>query len=160
MSSQELLAAVDTPALTIGIDCAAEISATPVEQTLTDQTFLLSAGSETIPVRTTLLGQHNIYNCLFAAAVGFGYGMDLTAIARGLESIECVPCRLERIECGQPFGVFVDHAREPDSLGQALKTLRPLTPGDPQAGTPGFAAAVAVEGRNWRLSCGRYAGVP
>jgi UDP-N-acetylmuramoyl-L-alanyl-D-glutamate--2,6-diaminopimelate ligase len=127
--ARELLAAVETPALSIGIERAAEISATPVEQTLSDQTFLLSAGSETIPVRTTLLGRHNIYNCLFAAAVGFGYGMDLTAIARGLESIECVPSRLERIECGQPFGVFVDHAREPDALGHALQTLRAATPG-------------------------------
>ncbi len=127
--ARELLAAVETPALSIGIDRAAEISATPVEQTLSDQTFLLSAGSETTPVRTTLLGRHNIYNCLFAAAVGFGYGMDLTAIARGLESIECVPSRLERIECGQPFGVFVDHALGPDALGQALATLRPVTPG-------------------------------
>jgi UDP-N-acetylmuramoyl-L-alanyl-D-glutamate--2,6-diaminopimelate ligase len=126
--ARELLAAVDTPALTIGIDQAAEISATPVEQTLSDQTFLLSAGSETIPVRTTLLGRHNVYNCLFAAAVGFGYGMNLTSIARGLESIECVPSRLERIECGQPFGVFVDHAREPDALEQALQTLRSVTP--------------------------------
>lgn len=127
--ARELLSVVDTPALTIGIERAAEISATPVEQTLSDQTFLLSAGSETIPVRTTLLGVHNIYNCLVAAAVGFGYGMDLASIARGLESIESVPSRLERVECGQPFGVFVDHARGPDALGHALQALRPVTPG-------------------------------
>jgi UDP-N-acetylmuramoyl-L-alanyl-D-glutamate--2,6-diaminopimelate ligase len=153
-SARNLLAAIDTPALSIGIDRAAEISATPVEQTLSDQTFLLSAGSDTIPVRTTLLGQHNIYNCLFAAAVGFGYGMDLSTIARGLESIECVPCRLERIECGQPFGVFVDHASEPGSLGHALQTLRAVTPGRVLCVVPASAELDRFE----RIRLGRVAG--
>src|SRR5262249_19043573 len=139
--------------LSIGIDRAAEISATPVEQTLSDQTFLLSAGSETIPVRTTLLGRHNIYNCLIAAAVGFGYGMELTAIARGLESIECVPARLERSECGQRLGVFVDHAGGPDSLGQALHTLRTATPGRLLCLVPAAASLDRFE----RIRLGRVA---
>jgi UDP-N-acetylmuramoyl-L-alanyl-D-glutamate--2,6-diaminopimelate ligase len=40
-----------------------------------------------------------------------------------------VPCRLERIECGQPFGVFVDHGQSPGPLAHALQTLRAVTPG-------------------------------
>ncbi len=40
------------PVLTIAIDSAAEITATPVEQYPSEQTFLLTAGSDTIPVRT------------------------------------------------------------------------------------------------------------
>jgi UDP-N-acetylmuramoyl-L-alanyl-D-glutamate--2,6-diaminopimelate ligase len=127
--THELLGLIDTPALTIGLRQPAEISATLVEQTLSDQTFLLSAGSETMPVRTPLLGTHNVYNCLFAAAVGFGYGLDVGTIARGLESIQYVTGRLERIECGQPFGVFVDHAGTPELLSVALRTLREVTRG-------------------------------
>jgi UDP-N-acetylmuramoyl-L-alanyl-D-glutamate--2,6-diaminopimelate ligase len=127
--SASLLDHVPGPAVTIGIDTAAEITATLVEQTISEQTFLLCSGREVAPVRTPLIGTHNVYNCLIAAAVGFAYGLDLTAIARGLEGISYVPGRLERIECGQPFGVFVDYAHTPDALFGVLSALRSVTRG-------------------------------
>jgi len=115
------------PALTVGIDQPAEISAELVEQANSEQTFLLSIGDETVPVRTPLIARHNVYNCLVAAAVGFGYGLGVTTIVRGLESVRRVPGRLERIECGQPFSVFVDYAHTPDALQSALSALRTFT---------------------------------
>ena len=60
------------------------------------QTFLLTAGSETVPVDTQMIGIHHIYNCLTAAAVGLAYGIELTTVVRGLESVGHVPGRLER----------------------------------------------------------------
>ena len=84
------------PALTVGIQNAAEITAVPFEQYSSEQTFLLTAGSETVPVRTQMIGTHHIYNCLAAAAVGLAYGIELTTIVRGLESVDYVPGRLER----------------------------------------------------------------
>lgn len=127
--SMSLINRHNGPTLTIGIDAAAEISAVPVEQYLSEQTFLLTAGSETVPVRTQMIGRHHIYNCLEAAAVGLAYGIDLATVVRGLESAGHVPGRLERIECGQPFGVFVDFAHTPAALAQVLKTLRDVTVG-------------------------------
>jgi UDP-N-acetylmuramoyl-L-alanyl-D-glutamate--2,6-diaminopimelate ligase len=120
---------LDGPVLTVAIDAAAEITAVPVEQCLSEQTFLLCAGSETVPVRTQMIGRHHIYNCLTAAAVGLAYGIEMTTVVRGLESVGHVPGRLERVECGQPFGVFVDFAHTPDALREVLKTLRHVTPG-------------------------------
>ena len=63
-----------------------------------------------------MIGTHHVYNCLMAAAVGLAYGIDLPTVVRGLEAVDHVPGRLERIECGQPFGVFVDFAHTPDAL--------------------------------------------
>jgi UDP-N-acetylmuramoyl-L-alanyl-D-glutamate--2,6-diaminopimelate ligase len=126
---EDLLSRVDTPALTVGIDEAAEITASIVEQTICDQTFLLSAGEDAMPVRVALVGRENVYHCLLAAAVGFAHGLDIATIARGLESVECVPGRLRRVECGQPFAVFVDAADRPESLAAALAELRPLVRG-------------------------------
>jgi UDP-N-acetylmuramoyl-L-alanyl-D-glutamate--2,6-diaminopimelate ligase len=120
---------LDCPVLTVGIRAAAEITAVPVEQYMSEQTFLLTAGSETVPVRTQMIGTHHIYNCLAAAAVGLAYGIELSTVARGLESVGHVPGRLERIECGQPFGVFVDFAHTPDALGGVLQALRQVTDG-------------------------------
>jgi UDP-N-acetylmuramoyl-L-alanyl-D-glutamate--2,6-diaminopimelate ligase len=117
------------PTLTVAIRSEADITAVPVEQFAGEQTFLLVAGSETVPVRTRMIGEHHIYNCLEAAAVGLAYDIELTTIVRGLESAGQIPGRLERIECGQPFGVFVDFARTPVALAVAMKTLRDVTPG-------------------------------
>ena len=49
--------------------------------------------------------------------------------ARGLESVDYVPGRLERIECGQPFSVFVDFAHTPEALASVLRHLRQVTAG-------------------------------
>lgn len=116
-------------ALTVGLHEPAEISATIVEQTLDRQLFLLHADRETAPVETRLTGDHNVANCLMAAAVGLAYGIDLATVVRGLEELDRIPGRLERIECGQPFSVFVDYAHTPDALEAALATLRPHTRG-------------------------------
>ena len=117
------------PALTVGIRKPAEITAVPLEQFPSEQTFLLTAGSETVPVRTSMIGTHHIYNCLTAAAVGLTYGLDLATVVRGLEAVDYVPGRLQRIECGQPFSVFVDFAHTPDALAATLQALRKVTSG-------------------------------
>jgi UDP-N-acetylmuramoyl-L-alanyl-D-glutamate--2,6-diaminopimelate ligase len=125
----DYLSELHCPVLTIGINQPAELMATLVERCPSEQTFLLTAGNETVPVRTAVIGDPHIYNCLTAAAVGLGYGLDLAAIVRGLEAIRRLPARLERIECGQPFSVFVDAARCVDGLTVALTTLREVTQG-------------------------------
>jgi UDP-N-acetylmuramoyl-L-alanyl-D-glutamate--2,6-diaminopimelate ligase len=123
------LDSVDGPCLSIGLDEPVEIGATPLEQCRSEQTFLLSIGDEATPVRTPLIGRHNIYNCLVAAAVGFTYGIDTRTIVRGLEAVTCMPGRLERLECGQPFGVFIDYAHTADALSRVLAALREVTTG-------------------------------
>ncbi len=117
------------PALTIGIRKPAEIMAAPLEQFPSEQTFLLTAGSDTVPVRTRMIGTHHIYNCLTAAAVGLTYGLDLAMVVRGLEAVDYVPGRLQRIECGQPFSVFIDYAHTPDALAGSLQALRNVISG-------------------------------
>ena len=128
-TSAAFLQHVNLPVLTVAINSSAEITATPIERFLSEQTFLITAGSETIPVRTCMIGNHHIYNCLVAAAVGLAYGVDLPTVVRGLENVEHLPGRLERIECGQPFGVFVDYAHTPDALSGSLQTLRRVVSG-------------------------------
>ncbi len=128
-ASAGYLRRIDGPALTVGINSPAEIMGTPIEQFPSEQTFLITAGSDTMPVRTQMIGRHHIYNCLSAAAVGLAYGVELPRIVRTLEAAKHVPGRLERIECGQPFSVFVDFARTPDALAGCLQTLRAVTRG-------------------------------
>jgi UDP-N-acetylmuramoyl-L-alanyl-D-glutamate--2,6-diaminopimelate ligase len=126
---RQFVSLVDGAALTIGIENQAELTATIVERHTSEQTFLLQAGSDTVPVRTQIVGTGHVYNCLTAAAVGLLYGVKLTDIVRGLEQLERIPGRMERVECGQPFSVFVDYAHTPDALASVLQSLRQVTPG-------------------------------
>lgn len=115
--------------LTIGIQRAADVTATVIERFKSEQTFVISAGNAAATVRTSMIGDHHIYNCLSAAALALAEGIDLPTIAHGLEAVVRVPGRMERIECGQPFGVFVDFAHTPDALAASLTALREVTVG-------------------------------
>ncbi len=128
-SSKFLLKHIDHPVLTVGMHIPAELNATVIERHAGEQTFLLTAGNETVAVQTPMMGDHIVYNSMCAAAVGLVAGMDLTTIARGLESLVRVPGRLEPIIGGQPFGVYVDRAGSPDTLAVALRSLRQVTDG-------------------------------
>lgn len=121
------LSHIDGPALTVGLDVEAELTATVVDRCASEQTFLLTSGSETIPVRTRIIGDQHVSNCLVATALGLVYGVDLAAAVRGLEAVQRLPGRMERIDCGQPFGVVVDVADTPDTLATTLTALREVT---------------------------------
>ncbi len=77
-----LLDQIDSPVLTIGMKHEAEVTARVVERCSSEQTFLISAGGETAVVRTSIIGDQHIYNCLSAAAVGLTSGIELAVIAR------------------------------------------------------------------------------
>ncbi|MEX2316488.1 MAG: UDP-N-acetylmuramyl-tripeptide synthetase [Pirellulales bacterium] len=128
-SSMRLLADLNQPALTFGLRQPAEITAQIIEQLVNEQTFILTAGDESAGVRTEMIGDHHVYNCLAAAATCLAYGIELTTIARGLEAVDHLPGRMQRVMCGQEYAVFVDAAQSPDSLRACLKAARQVTTG-------------------------------
>lgn len=69
-----------------------------------------------IVIRLQLPGIFNICNALSAATLAEALGIEKTFIKKGLESVELIPGRAERVEAGQPFEVIVDYAHTPRSL--------------------------------------------
>jgi UDP-N-acetylmuramoyl-L-alanyl-D-glutamate--2,6-diaminopimelate ligase len=125
----QLLDRLDCPALTFGLRAEAEVTGRVLETSLSEQTILIRAGNQSVPVRTRMIGQHHVSDCLAAAAVALALGWDLPQIAQGLERAESIPGRLEGVRCGQPFGVFVDVSDTPQQLATALHALRQVTRG-------------------------------
>jgi UDP-N-acetylmuramoyl-L-alanyl-D-glutamate--2,6-diaminopimelate ligase len=66
---------------------------------------------------------------LGAAAAALRLGVPEARVAGFLIQPRPVPGRLERIDAGQPYAVFVDRAETPESLECALRELRAVTPG-------------------------------
>ena len=76
-------------------------------------------------VRLSLTGSFNAANALAAAGAALALGIDKEAIVRGLEDLQGVPGRFQRIGSGRPT-VIVDYAHTPDGLANVLSTARKM----------------------------------
>jgi UDP-N-acetylmuramyl-tripeptide synthetase len=79
-----------------------------------------------IRVRSRLIGRPNLCNIMAATGAALCQGIGLDAIRRGIELLQGVPGRLERVDEGQDFAVIVDYAHSPDALENLLKTVSQL----------------------------------
>lgn len=83
-----------------------------------------------LPVRTPLVGEFNVSNCLAALAASvYGLDLDPAAAARGLAALTGVPGRMERVDLGQPFTAIVDFAHTPNALRVAIEAARKIASG-------------------------------
>ncbi len=78
-------------------------------------------------IQSPLVGRHNLENILNAAGVGVALEIPLSAIAAGIQGLQNVPGRLERILNPSGRYVYVDYAHTPDALENVLLALRALT---------------------------------
>lgn len=81
----------------------------------------LSNSNHNIELSSPLAGEFNAYNASAAAAVGQILSLAPAAIAKGVANLKLVPGRMERIDAGQDFTVWVDYAVTPDALEKVLK---------------------------------------
>jgi UDP-N-acetylmuramoyl-L-alanyl-D-glutamate--2,6-diaminopimelate ligase len=74
-----------------------------------------------IVIHSKLPGIFNVYNMLGAISYAKFAGITDEKIKKGLESVEKIRGRMEKINCGQEFDVVVDYAHTPDSLRAAYE---------------------------------------
>ncbi len=103
---------------------AAHVTVRRLRADLGGTSGILILGSEEMEFRSALVGTGHLANVMAAAAVGWELGLGLEAIAGGIADVERVPGRLESLDEGQPFKVFVDYAHTPDALANVLGFLR------------------------------------
>jgi UDP-N-acetylmuramoyl-L-alanyl-D-glutamate--2,6-diaminopimelate ligase len=108
---------------------AAAYRARDVRFDVTGARFTVDTPDGSIDVVTPLPGLFNVSNALAAFATARTLGIDAQTCRVGLARAGRVPGRLEPIEEGQRFGVFVDFAHTPDSLDNVLRAARDLTEG-------------------------------
>ncbi len=109
-----------------GLHEGAEVRGVVEEMTYQGLLLRIHLGAEVLQVRSRLVGRHNAYNLLGAAAVTWAMGYNFEHIKAGLEAMTAVPGRLEAVAAGQPFTVLVDYAHTEDSLRNVLGALKHL----------------------------------
>jgi UDP-N-acetylmuramyl-tripeptide synthetase len=113
-----------------GIESEADVRATGVEPAGDGGTaFRIHFGDSSAPVRLRMAGRFNVSNALCAAASCLALGLTLDQVAASLSDFRGVRGRLEPVDLGQPFQLYVDFADSPLSLDNMLSAMRPATRG-------------------------------
>ena len=124
---QRFLAAAN--ARSYAIDGEADYRLTDLRLGPTGTRFRLQAPRAVFSVESPLLGRFNAYNLLAALAACAEAGFDLGRLLPAVQGLRGAPGRLDRVDCGQPFGVMVDYAHTPDALEKLLAEGKRLLTG-------------------------------
>jgi UDP-N-acetylmuramyl-tripeptide synthetase len=85
-------------------------------------------GNRTYALKLDVPGLFNLENALCAIACAHAVGVPLADCVAGVAKFRGVPGRLERIDAGQPFSVFVDFTVTPLAYRKTLEAIRAMTP--------------------------------
>lgn len=108
---------------------AGDVRATDVKLFSSGSQYKVTISSEEYNIKTHLPGEFNVSNSLAAAVVGQKLGLSKTQIENGIEALQGVEGRMNRIDEGQPFQVIVDFASTPDGFEKLFSSIRPLVKG-------------------------------
>lgn len=82
-----------------------------------------------LDVVSPLVGRFHAENLLAAVACAIALGVDPETVESALPEIGTIAGRMEPVDVGQRFPVFVDYAHTEEALRAALSSLRELWPG-------------------------------
>jgi UDP-N-acetylmuramoyl-L-alanyl-D-glutamate--2,6-diaminopimelate ligase len=133
-SSYNKLAVLSSPShLTYAIHQPADVTATNITYAAAQTIFTLHLPLSPAPlppltISTPLVGEFNIYNMLAAAAAAYSLEIVPEAIKAGLQAVDVISGRMERIHEGQSFLTIVDFAHTPNALTRAVEAGRRMVP--------------------------------
>ncbi|MDR1123526.1 MAG: UDP-N-acetylmuramoyl-L-alanyl-D-glutamate--2,6-diaminopimelate ligase [Elusimicrobiota bacterium] len=111
--------------ITYGIDRPADFTAADIKPGLEGVDFKINGQTAHI----NLLGAHNVYNALAAVASANHDGIDMMTALKGIAALKGVPGRMERVDLGQNFYVFVDFAYTNEAMQRAFDAVSPFKKG-------------------------------
>ncbi len=126
---KDLVAMTRAKILTYGLGKECQVNADAVLMDGKGLTFRLRTPAGEASVRSSLIGDFNVYNILAAAGAGLALNLPLEAVVRGIEALQSIPGRLERVENRRGLTLVVDYSHKPDALLKAMTSLKPHVKG-------------------------------
>ena len=80
--------------------------------------------TDKLPFKTHLIGDFNKENVLAVYNLARSYGIKKNIVKSALDKIKFVPGRLDPIDMGQNFKVYIDYAHMPAALESVLQALK------------------------------------
>ena len=124
---RELVPSLALPVITTGLTASEDVWARDMTFGRSGITAILQTTQGEMTIESPLTGRHNLENILSAVGVGRALNISLPTIRQGIENLQCVPGRLERVNAPGHRYVYVDYAHTPDALENVLTALKELT---------------------------------
>jgi UDP-N-acetylmuramoyl-tripeptide--D-alanyl-D-alanine ligase len=107
------------------------------------------------PVQSPLLGKHNVYNVLAAAAVALEHGITPSEIAAALPLLQAADKRGQVVQVGNITVLYDCYNSSPRALMAAVDTLAAM-PGRRRIVVAGEMLELGASGEQLHRECGRY----
>ena len=113
------------PAVTFGINIAADFEARNVEFGHFDTTFdVYYKGEKKEKFKINLPGRHNILNSLGATALAIHMGLDFKSVSKAVSKLEGVGRRFQLLKKEGTFEVVDDYGHHPTEIASTLKIVK------------------------------------
>lgn len=116
------------PVLTYGIQ-AGDVRALGYDLSIDGLSIDIGVLGTNFSLKSRMVGRPHVYNILAAVASAFSLGLSIDQIVAGIEALECVPGRFDRVPFDGDFAVVVDYAHTDDALTNVLATAREVANG-------------------------------
>lgn len=110
--------------ITYSFDGNTDISATNFKLSPANATMNLKTPQGDINTSLQFTGKYNVANAMAATGAALKLGISTDVIAKGLANLKPVSGRMETIDEGQDFAVYVDNAHTGDSLTNLIGALQ------------------------------------
>ncbi len=126
---REIMRNSDAKVLTYGIDNPADVFAIDVDESDKGISYIINLFDAIYDVKTSLIGECNVYNTLAAAAVAAIEEIKVHKIAGALKNLTAVKGRAEFIAEYSGAKIYIDYAHTPDGLKRTLLSFRKICDG-------------------------------
>jgi UDP-N-acetylmuramoyl-L-alanyl-D-glutamate--2,6-diaminopimelate ligase len=123
---EEIVRGVDLPVIRYGLSPPCDVSADQVVYSFEGLSCRIRTPKGDFSIHSKLIGRFNLYNILAAVATGIGMDVPLKAIQNGVEELEGVSGRFEKVGNQKRINVIVDYAHTHDALERVLLALRSI----------------------------------
>jgi UDP-N-acetylmuramoyl-L-alanyl-D-glutamate--2,6-diaminopimelate ligase len=125
---QKLVAELPLKTVTFGLEPAALVRAVKFSMTEAGLEAQVSYPGGVMGIQSALVGRHNLFNILAAAAAALSLNVSPDDIVKGIAALKGVPGRFERVPNSRGLQVVVDYAHTDNALEHLLTTAREFKP--------------------------------
>lgn len=132
---EEIVDGIPLPVIRYGLASSCQVFADQVRFTLEGLSCRISTPRGEFILHARLIGMFNLYNILAAVASAMAMDLSLNVIKAGIEALEGVSGRFERVANQKGIHVIVDYAHTPDALERVLVGITRLLDGGTETET-------------------------
>ena len=120
----EMVKGIDLPIIRYGLTPSCDVTADRLTSSFEGLSCRIKTPRGDLSIHSKLTGDFNLYNILAAVAVGTAMEVPLEILKEGVEELEGVSGRFEKVENKRGIHVIIDYAHTHDALERVLLGLK------------------------------------